>query len=754
MSIKKNILIGLLSLSLLLPTTVFANSNQDVTEQDVEEQDNVVELIKKHWAGEDLFLAYIGGYFSFFDDSENIVNPNLSITKFEFIKKLMTFDDFEGYLPDIIHKKETTLPYKDVNKENPYFDYVLKAYEYGLLNNEDNLKGNDFITREEVASLVAKFYSYIDKSNVTIDNNIVFKDQKQIGKEYINDVLYLNKLNIITGKSNLNKEKVFAPKNNMSIAESIKVISNLRNALYSKGYYMNEIASTSDGIVFYNYQYGISGKKYIGFHAVTDNEKYKHKKIEIGYVEETVEGFVIHYKIVDDYDTYIDYDDNFEDVYYKYKEANGLIDILDVLENNASIFKSYLNPGSYSVLESKFNKEISKENVTIVEDNKRLISGYDRIKEGIDFILNEVDGKITVQAYMGGKPNTGYAVDIDSIHVDQDINKIFVLYSVKEPSYDEINANVLNYPKSNEVSIDDNLLGVMPLIEYDFSFNTFTTVLDEKFEDVQFKYYLLPEKVIVHAKMDEKTTTGYYITLDGLKNMNNKLTTYYKIERPLEDGFYAQYINSPETSRMFFIDNEINENTDFDFKKEQPYMQYKYQEIVDNVVDTSYNVYSYKLTAKEVIDNAISNNVEMTHLSTYNSDSYINYTKINDKENNVFEVIDTENETIAYKNQNVIESYELDRDYTSLQYANVVENFVELMDASFYKVFKEDDNYYYIKFESYDYNGSYDFKINKKNYLIEQIEALMDDSSFDEYFQNSIHYSSFNAVESNSVPVK
>lgn len=350
---------------------------------------------------------------------------------------------------------------------------------------------------------------------------------------------------------------------------------------------------------------------------------------------------------------------------------------------------------------------------------------------------------------MGEELNPGYVVDIDSIHVDQEFDSVVVLYTVKETSSYETNDNLSL--KSNKIVINSKFLNYFES-DLKIDFYRFYTVFEKRVDDIQFKYHNLANEVFVNAKMDEKTTTGYNIKLTGFKKLNNKLITYYSVNKPYEGGVYAQYNNSPEVSKRFFMNGEISEDSEFSFKKEQPYIEYKLTEIMDKVLQSSKYVHSYQADFELIINNLFVK-MEMNYSSSYNSDKYIHYIKV-------------------YNNENAIEYYEsesgyydlyMDKNYSSEEKNDKSGMFIKYYDFAndldiqfskeyFNKEFKEDDDYYYLKLESKLDNAIYDYKINKKTFLIEEINAILEDSNaFNSY---KFKFSSFNKVQEINLPKK
>ncbi len=133
--------------------------------------------------------------------------PENFVTRAEFVCALLKY------------KKEGTAVYansfEDVKKGDWYADYVQKAFEKKyILGDGNNFNPNAFITREEMAVIIARAFRLEDK-NQSYSEYLTFDDTDLISEWAVSSVGALYKNNIINGKGN----NSFFAKDNTTRAE-------------------------------------------------------------------------------------------------------------------------------------------------------------------------------------------------------------------------------------------------------------------------------------------------------------------------------------------------------------------------------------------------------------------------------------------------------------------------------------------------------------------------------------------------------
>ncbi len=167
--------------------------------------------IQNHWAEENINRMIVNGNVEGYPD--NTFKPNNEITKLEFLKIL-----FNSMNINLIK-----------NGLNEWPDYYIDtAKEYGITDNY-----YEKLTRYEAVEIISKL---VDLKKVTASGN-KFKD---LDKKYKDDVLKLNKLNIINGY----EDKTFRGNNTLTRAEAITIVSRAcmanRKIINSKKYEIDE----------------------------------------------------------------------------------------------------------------------------------------------------------------------------------------------------------------------------------------------------------------------------------------------------------------------------------------------------------------------------------------------------------------------------------------------------------------------------------------------------------------------------------
>lgn len=182
-----------------------------------------------HWAQKEIVEAMLAGQV---DASENF-RPQDGIKRGEFAKIVCTV--FGLKVDDT-----ATEPFHDVNNGDWYQKYVATLYNTKtkdgasvVQGDGENFRPEDTITREEVAVILSKMVSKLDKEETSTVNgekihHIVdtgFEDTKDIAAWADHSVKYLKYKNVVQGNENK-----FNPKQNITRAESIVMVQRAKAA--------------------------------------------------------------------------------------------------------------------------------------------------------------------------------------------------------------------------------------------------------------------------------------------------------------------------------------------------------------------------------------------------------------------------------------------------------------------------------------------------------------------------------------------
>uniref|UniRef100_UPI0013E8CC0C S-layer homology domain-containing protein n=1 Tax=Longirhabdus pacifica TaxID=2305227 RepID=UPI0013E8CC0C len=115
--------------------------------------------------------------------------------------------------------------FTDLDNEAWYAEGIAAAFEAGIVNGKsvDTFAPNDDITREEMAVMVMKAYTYLYGEQPAIQEEVTFADQAGISSWATDYVMFAKNLGLISGKGNNN----FKPKDSMTREEAAQVIYNL-----------------------------------------------------------------------------------------------------------------------------------------------------------------------------------------------------------------------------------------------------------------------------------------------------------------------------------------------------------------------------------------------------------------------------------------------------------------------------------------------------------------------------------------------
>ncbi len=210
---KKSLLVaGLVStLFISMANTTFANSKND--EKINSDLENKITDIKDHWARKPIIEAMkkklmVG-------TSDSLFSPNEKITRGEFITIL-------GRLGKVDTKKYLEVKDKNIEAGKFYTEYMNWAVENKLLPKTSKALGDENITREEMAHILASYLKLMGDDTSTL-KLFVYDDEKEISDWAYEDIQFLANKEILSGRSN-NK---FSPKENLTRAEVAQIISKL-----------------------------------------------------------------------------------------------------------------------------------------------------------------------------------------------------------------------------------------------------------------------------------------------------------------------------------------------------------------------------------------------------------------------------------------------------------------------------------------------------------------------------------------------
>lgn len=210
---KKSLLVaGLVStLFISMANTTFANSKND--EKINNDLENKITDIKDHWARKPIIEAMKKKLM--LGTSDSLFSPNEKITRGEFITIL-------GRLGKVDTKKYLEVKDKNIESGKFYTEYMNWAVENKLLPKTSKALGDENITREEMAHILASYLKVMGDDTSTL-KLFVYDDEKEISDWAYEDIQFLANKEILSGRSN-NK---FSPKKNLTRAEVAQIISKL-----------------------------------------------------------------------------------------------------------------------------------------------------------------------------------------------------------------------------------------------------------------------------------------------------------------------------------------------------------------------------------------------------------------------------------------------------------------------------------------------------------------------------------------------
>ena len=173
------------------------------------QQNQLPQDIKGHWAYDSIKQFIDKGYINGYDDKT--FKPDNSITRAEFVKIVnRVFNYTESIEENFI----------DVDNSNWYYEEICIGVKQGYINgySDGTFRPNEFITREEVASIVKRI------TNLEKNRSLKFADDFEIGDWAKSSVYALADNGIMHGY----EDNTFRPKNKITRAETVVTLSRIK----------------------------------------------------------------------------------------------------------------------------------------------------------------------------------------------------------------------------------------------------------------------------------------------------------------------------------------------------------------------------------------------------------------------------------------------------------------------------------------------------------------------------------------------
>lgn len=149
-------------------------------------------------------------------DDEGKFNPNSSITRGEFVAIVVRALGLE--------QKSYNGQFKDVNKTDWYAGTIEAALENGLISPDETFRPNDFISRQEIAKIIASSANRLNKYNQPDGDYVIsYIDSENIENWAINAVEYVSYNGLMLGM----EDGSFKPQDNATRAETATVVSRM-----------------------------------------------------------------------------------------------------------------------------------------------------------------------------------------------------------------------------------------------------------------------------------------------------------------------------------------------------------------------------------------------------------------------------------------------------------------------------------------------------------------------------------------------
>ncbi len=160
--------------------------------------------------------------------SEGIFAPGDSVTRAEFAKTVVALLELDN---DIATADRN---FKDVDKDEWYYEYIQIAFKYGIIEGRDveTFSPNDLITRQEMAVMVARIMELTDNMEILLPLQVkemiqMYEDGAQISDWAEVGMALAVKNRIIQGKDG----KRLAPEDNATRAEAVVILKRLYDFL-------------------------------------------------------------------------------------------------------------------------------------------------------------------------------------------------------------------------------------------------------------------------------------------------------------------------------------------------------------------------------------------------------------------------------------------------------------------------------------------------------------------------------------------
>lgn len=182
------------------------------------ECDKTFKDIQGHWAKDSIEIMVSRQIVN--GTSEQEFSPDKNITRAEFVALLSRALDMP--------KADATKKFNDVEGKW-YADAVNSAYKAGIVNgmNGGMFAPDKSITREEMATMIMKAYSYAKDENIEdmlSTKEFAFGDENECSAWAKKNIELANEKGLMNGYS---QDKTFRPKNNTTRAEAVVVLKNL-----------------------------------------------------------------------------------------------------------------------------------------------------------------------------------------------------------------------------------------------------------------------------------------------------------------------------------------------------------------------------------------------------------------------------------------------------------------------------------------------------------------------------------------------
>lgn len=173
--------------------------------------------VQDHWAKQYVEMAAAKGITS--GVTHNTFAPQKELTRAEFMTMLVNMLG--------VDQLSEENPFSDLEGGAWYTEYVLKAFEGGLINETSGaIRARDAITREEMASMLVNAYAIAtgrSKEEIMLAQMVMFTDEGAASQEHRIDVRRVKGLGLMSGDTS----GTFRPKDGATRAEAMTVLIKL-----------------------------------------------------------------------------------------------------------------------------------------------------------------------------------------------------------------------------------------------------------------------------------------------------------------------------------------------------------------------------------------------------------------------------------------------------------------------------------------------------------------------------------------------